>query len=307
MSDNHPPQLTIRCGFVFEYEAAAPTTVTLLVDPAQGPAQQLLAQKWVVEPQIDLDPFIDGNGNQAHRMILPTGRTRILHDLLVGVPAEHESRHADREALAVEQLPASLLRYVLPSRYCDSDRLMDFAFQHFGLIAQGIPRVQAICNWLHVNIQYRWGTNTPLAAASEIIAQGFGVCRDFAHSAIALCRCFNIPARYVTGYLPDVAFQDSGAPMDFHAYFQAYLGGQWCTFDARFNRPRMGRINIATGLDAIDGAFATIYGAATCSWFEVWSYQIDPGEVQLGGPVDLGKRLDGTPALHLPQVAWASM
>ena len=164
----------------------------------------------------------------------------------------------------------------------------------------GLPRVQAICDWVHRNIKYRYGSGSPYTAASEIIAQGFGVCRDFAHTAIALSRCFNIPTRYVTGYVSDVAFRDNGSPMDFHAYMQVYVGHRWQTFDARFNVPRVGRIKIACGLDAVDGAFSTIYGAARLAWFQVWTYQIDPAEVRLGDPIDLTKRLCGTPQLLSP-------
>ena len=119
-------------------------------------------------------------------------------------------------------------------------------------------------------------------------------------AAVALCRCFNIPARYVTGYVPDVAFQDPGTPMDFHAYFQVYIGHRWQTFDARFNVARVGRVHISHGLDAVDAAFSTLYGAAKLTAFNVWAYQIDPREVSLDEPVDLSKRLDGTPELRLP-------
>jgi transglutaminase-like putative cysteine protease len=162
--------------------------------------------------------------------------------------------------------------------------------------------VQAICDWVHTNIEYRQFSGSPVTAASDIVAQRFGVCRDFAHTAIALCRTFNIPSRYVSGYVSDIAFQDSGTPMDFHAYFEVYLGGRWYTFDARFNQQRVGRIKIAHGLDAVDGAFSTIYGAAQWQRFDVWSYQIDPkgGNASLDVPVDLTKRLCGTPLLVIP-------
>jgi transglutaminase-like putative cysteine protease len=125
------------------------------------------------------------------------------------------------------------------------------------------------------------------------------VCRDFAHVAIALCRAFNLPARYVVGHLPDIGYLDPGTPMDFHAYFEVYLGQTWCTFDARYNTPRIGRIKVAQGLDAVDGAFSTIYGEARLAWFEVWAYQVNPEQVSVGDPIDLSKRLDGTPQVRL--------
>ena len=165
----------------------------------------------------------------------------------------------------VYELPPETLRYTLPSRYCDSDKLLNFAWPQFGNIENGVPRVQAICDWVHNNIQYRFGAGSSDISASEVLIQRFGVCRDFAHVAIALCRCFNIPARYVTGHLPDIGFHDPGTPMDFHAYFEVFLGHHWSTFDARFNIPRIGRVKIAQGLDAVDGAFSTIYGEGNSS------------------------------------------
>jgi transglutaminase-like putative cysteine protease len=131
-------------------------------------------------------------------------------------------------------------------------------------------------------------------SASEVIERRFGVCRDFAHAAIALCRAFNLPARYVTGHLPDIGYVDPGTPMDFHAYCEVYLGQEWLTFDPRFNVPRIGRVKVAHGSDAVDGAFATIYGEAKLTHFEVWAYQVNPQQVSVGDPIDLSKRLDGT-------------
>ena len=200
------------------------------------------------------------------------------------MPSVREDFGAVDEPVPVDELSPDLLRYTLPSRYCDSDRLMDFAFEKFGTVPHGLRRVQAICDWVHKNIEYRFGSGSPYTAASEIIAQGFGVCRDFAHCAVALSRCFNIPTRYVTGYVPDVACYDPGTPMDFHAYMEVYINHRWHTFDARFNVPRIGRIKIACGLDAVDGAFSTLYGAATLSTFFVWAYQVDPAAGQSGRP-----------------------
>jgi transglutaminase-like putative cysteine protease len=242
----------------------------------------------------------DVHGNLVQRFILPAGEMRVRHDAFDSVPSTPENADALDEPLPVSEIPFSLLRYTLPSRYCDSDKLRDFAFERFGQVPHGLQRVQAICDWVHRNIEYRWGSGSATTAASEIIAQGFGVCRDFAHVAIALCRTFNLPARYVVGHVPDVAFEDPGSPMDFHAYFQVFIGGRWLNFDARFNVPRIGRIRISSGLDAVDGAFSTLYGAAELTWFNVWAYQVDPAEVDLGDPIDLTKRLCGTPALRFP-------
>ncbi len=149
-------------------------------------------------------------------------------------------------------------------------------------------------DWVHNNIEYRFASGRPDISAAQIIERGYGVCRDFAHCTIALCRAINIPARYVTGHLPDIGHVDPGSPMDFHAYSEVYLGAQWHVFDARYNEPRIGRIKIAQGLDAVECAFATVYGPAQMTKFEVWAYQVDPLEVSLGDPIDLSKRLDGT-------------
>jgi len=202
------------------------------------------------------------------------------------------------EPIPVEELPPEFMRYTLPSRYCDSDKLFDFAWGLFGQVPHGIPRIIAICNWIHFNVEYRFGSGRPDLSASEVLARRYGVCRDFAHAGIALCRAFNLPARYVTGHLPDIGFTDPGTPMDFHAYFEVYLG-EWYTFDARFNIPRVGRVKVAHGLDAVDGAFSTIYGGARLTYFEVWAYQVNPNEVAVGDPIDLRRRLDGTPQIRM--------
>jgi transglutaminase-like putative cysteine protease len=170
---------------------------------------------------------------------------------------------------------------------------MDFAWKQFGQTTHGLPRVQAICDWVHNNIEYRYLSGRSDLSAFEVIERRYGVCRDFAHAAIALCRAFNLPARYVTGHLPDIGFIDPGTPMDFHAYCEVYLGQEWLTFDPRFNVQRIGRIKVAHGADAVDGAFATIYGEAKLKHFEVWAYQVNPAEVSVGDPIDLTKRLDG--------------
>ncbi len=238
--------------------------------------------------------FTDAHGNITCRVMLMPGRNEILHDALVAVSPLPDNHGRWDEPVPVDQLPPTLLRYTLPSRYCDSDKLLDFAWQHFGHINNGLDRVQAICDWTHHNIEYRFLSGRPDLSASEVIGRRYGVCRDIAHVAIALCRAFNLPVRYVTGHLPDIGYLDPGTPMDFHAYCEVYLGRNWYTFDARYNVPRIGRVKLAHGLDAVDGAFATIYGEARLAYFEVWAYQVDPRQVSLGDPIDLNKRLDGT-------------
>lgn len=293
-----PETLTIRCGFEFAYEAADPTHTVLLIQPRLDEVQRMEGEELSFSPELPIQKYTDLHGNTVRRFDLPVGRTTIRHDALVTVTAREESYDFAALPLPVREMPPELLRYTLPSRYCDSDRLMDFAYQNFGQTPHGLRRVQAICDWVHQNLEYRWGSGSPHLTAGQALDRGYGICRDFAHLAVALCRCFNLPARYVTGHLPDVAFLDSGVPMDFHAYMQVYVGARWHTFDARFNQPRRGRIDIACGVDAVDCAFSTLFGAASLAWFSVWNYQVDPALMKIGDPLDLTKRLDGTPELR---------
>ncbi|HZZ41436.1 MAG TPA: transglutaminase family protein [Tepidisphaeraceae bacterium] len=297
-----PPTLTLRCGLEFSYHSPAPTPATFLITPRLDPDQHLLHQNLLITPTLPHTHAKDSHGNSILRLTIPANQVTILHhDSFLTLPAtpEHLSR-VDGPHL-VQDLPLDILRYTLPSRYCDSDRLSQFALSTFGSLSPGLSTVQSIVDWTHSNIQYRWGTGSPHTAASEIISQRSGVCRDFAHVAIALCRCFNIPSRYVTGYVPDIAFQDPGDPMDFHAYFQVYLAHRWQTFDARFNASRIGRVHIGVGLDAVDGAFANLFGPASMTQFNVWAYQIDPSITTPHSPIDLSQRLCGTPELKLPK------
>jgi len=293
-------ELTIRCGFEFVYEASAWTPAILTVQPRLDPWQRKEKEQMTFFPYVSVQTHEDSHGNIVQRFTLPPGRTTVRHDIFIAVPVTTDDHWLIDQPVPVANVPPELLHYTLPSRYCDSDRLMTFAAQQFGNFPEGLPRVQAICDWVNRNIQYRWGSGSPYTAASEILTQGHGVCRDFAHLAVALSRCFNVPTRYVTGYVPDVGCWDPGSPMDFHAYMQVYVGHRWYTFDARFNVPRIGRINIACGLDAVDGAFSTLFGPASLAWFNVWAYQVDPAEVHLGDPIDMSKRLDGTPTLRFP-------
>jgi transglutaminase-like putative cysteine protease len=289
-----PLDLTVRIGCRMSYTTTRPTPILLVLKPCLDSRQLVMEQMLSFNPFLTTDEFIDAHGNTTCRCILQPGLNTIHHDALVAVPSDPDPYNSTTYAVPIEQLPSWILRYTLPSRYCDSDKLLNFAWQQFGSYNNGPDRVAAICNWTHTNIQYRYGSGRSDSSASEIIRQGFGVCRDFAHVAIALCRAFNLPARYVVGHLPDIGYTDSGSPMDFHAYFEVYLGQNWYTFDARFNIPRIGRIKVAQGLDAVDGAFLTVYGEAILTWFEIWAYQVDRTSASINQPVDIAKRLDGT-------------
>jgi transglutaminase-like putative cysteine protease len=291
---NLSSNLTVRVGCHIVYETSVPTAILIVLKPRHDAHQSVVQQQLTFTPHLPFIHFQDAHGNLTDRAVLLPGENIVHHDALVSVSPLPDNSHLIGPPTPVYQLPPDTLRYTLPSRYCDSDKLLNFAWQQFGQIENGFQRVQAICDWVHNNIEYRFGAGSALSCASEVLIQRYGVCRDFAHVAIALCRAFNLPARYVTGHLPDIGYVDPGTPMDFHAYFEVFLGQRWCTFDARFNVPRIGRVKVAQGLDAVDGAFSTIYGEAKLKWFEVWAYQVDPAVVSIGDPVDMSKRLDGT-------------
>jgi transglutaminase-like putative cysteine protease len=297
-----PPNLDIalRVGCELGFESFAETPALVAIKPRQDFHQMIRRESVQFEPLIAATEFQDDHENIIYRTILKPGLTTIRYDAIVMVPSTREDALWADEPIAPHLLPASILRYTLPTRYCDSDKLLDFAWQHFGALPHGLERVRGICDWLHRNIEYRTGSGSPHISAHDVIERGYGVCRDLAHTAVALCRTFNIPARYVSGYVPDVGCHDPGTPMDFHAYMEVYLGGRWQVFDARFNTPRIGRVRISVGYDAVNCAFATLYGSASLRKFEVWSYQVDPEEVGLDDPVDLNKRLCGTPGIRYP-------
>ena len=288
----------MRVGSECLYRATAPTPALVVVKPRQGPTQFVQEERTHFAPDLSTREFDDEHGNVVYRMVLQPGINLLRYDAIVRVPALSDDAYWSDGASTPDQLPAALLRYTLPSRYADSDRLRDFAWTNFGQVPHGLARVRAICDWVHQHIEYRTCSGDPTLCASDIIARGYGVCRDFAHVCVALCRTFNLPARYVTGYLGDVGVEDPGTPGDFHAYFEVYLADRWQTFDARFDGPRIGRIRIASGLDAANCAFATLFGHVTLERFEVWSYQVDRREASTSRPVDLRERLDATPTIR---------
>jgi transglutaminase-like putative cysteine protease len=296
---HRPLELSVRVGCECVYVAPTETPILVLFKPRQGPTQLIREERIHFEPGLIPSEFEDEHGNIVYRMALRPGHNLLRYDAIVKVPSVSEDVLRVDGAVPPEDLPPSVLPYTLPSRYADSDRLRDLAWQNFGSVPNGLARVQAICDWTHRSIEYLSGSGDPTISASEVISRGRGVCRDLAHVALSLCRTFNLPARYVTGYVPDIGVIDPGTPGDFHAYFEVFVGNRWQPFDARSNVPRIGRVKIAAGLDAANCAFTTIYGAASLTRFEVWTYQVDPKEVSTADPVDLAKRLDGTRAVRL--------
>ena len=285
--------VTVRVGCTLSYDVTGSAMLLLNLKLRPDRNHEVVFEALALGNNLWTEEFTDSHGNQLHRVKLVHGLNSIRHDAIVRVssrPDNHDLTDATPQLPA--DLPAHLLRYTLPSRYCDSDKLINFAWEKFGSVDHGWPRVQAISQWLHQNIEYRYMSGSPNLSAWDILQRGYGVCRDFAHLAIALNRTFNLPARYVTGHLPDIGFPDPDNHMDFHAYAEVYLGGQWFTTDARFHVPRIGRIKVSAGQDAVDGAFSTIYGGANLTHFQVWAYQVARGVVGVGDPLDFSRRLD---------------
>lgn len=292
-ADTAPRNLTLRVGCKLVYDATGPATLLLNVQPDRGGPHRVLEQVMTIGENLAAPELIDSHGNTVCRVRLTPGRHEIHHDAIVLVSPHPDNAHLPRAAAErMEDLPDDVLRYILPSRYCDSDRLTDFAWEKFGHVEHGLARVDAISRWVHDNIEYRYLSGRPDLTAGDVLQRGYGVCRDFAHLVVALNRTFNLPARYVTGHIPDIGFPDPSGHMDFHAYAEVYVGGHWYLSDARFQVPRIGRVRIARGQDAVDGAFSTLFGGATLGHFEVWAYQVSRDTVKVGDPLDFSKRLD---------------
>ena len=225
----------------------------------------------VTEPYVPLELYRDGFGNRVTRLLAPPGTIRLKTDALIRDSGEQDPVSPFAGQHAVETLPNETLVYLLASRYCDTDNLSAKAWQLFGNTPLGWARVQAVCDFVHDHIRFGYEYARSTRTASEALNEASGVCRDYAHLAIALCRCLNIPARYCTGYLGDIGVPPVDLPMDFSAWFEAYLGGQWYTFDPRHNVPRVGRILIARGRDAADVAISMAFGEAVLERFHVWT------------------------------------
>ncbi|HTQ31995.1 MAG TPA: transglutaminase family protein [Opitutaceae bacterium] len=285
--------ITLRVGCSLAYEVTGTAWLLLNLQPRSDRHHAVVFQALALGDNLPATEYTDSHGNRIWRVSLAPGTNFFRHDAIIAATSRPDNAGFPAATpLAPDQLPPEVLRYTLPSRYCDSDKLTNFAWEKFGKVEHGLPRVMAISQWLHDNIEYRHLSGRPDLSAWDVLQRGYGVCRDFAHLAIALNRTFNIPARYVSGHLPDIGFPDPDNHMDFHAYAEVYLGGHWFTTDARFHVPRIGRIKISCGQDAVDGAFSTIYGGATLTYFQVWAYQVARGTVGVGDPLDLSKRLD---------------
>jgi transglutaminase-like putative cysteine protease len=230
-----------------------------------------------ITPAVPITEYEDSYGNVCTRFVAPAGHLQLYHSTLIEDSGEPDAVHPEARQLLVEDLPPDVLRFLLPSRYCEVDRLLDTAGFLFGNTPFGWARVQAVCDWVQANVEFGYAFASPTKTALDLYSDRRGVCRDFQHLAITFCRCLNIPARYATGYLGDIGIPPAG-PMDFSAWFEAYLEGQWWTFDARNNIPRIGRVLMATGRDAADVAITTSFGTSWLKNFTVVTDEVVSGE-----------------------------
>ena len=267
--------MKIRVGYELIYDFPQPTPMIMVLGTHLTRASDVIVPDYLTtDPAVTISPYRDGYGNWCSRLVAPAGRMRLSGDGIVrdsGLPdvvAPSAPQHP------VEDLPAETIVYLLGSRYCETDRLSDVAWQLFAQTAPGWPRVQAICDYVHGHITFGYQHARPTKTAWEAYAEGNGVCRDYAHLAVTFCRCMNIPARYCTGYITDIGLPPPYAPMDFAAWMEVFLGGRWYTFDPRNNMPRIGRILIGQGRDASDVPIAHTFGPNTLVSFKVWTDEV---------------------------------
>jgi transglutaminase-like putative cysteine protease len=265
--------MRIRVGCEFQYDSAVPTPTVWQVRPRAEPAQRLASESWGTSPSLSWSSYHDAYGNVCDRLTLPPGEAVVRYDAQVDVPGVYDDIDKEARQVPIESLPDEAMVFLLPSRFCLSDVLRDQAWNLFGGTEPGWPRVAAVCDWVHENVQFQVASSGPLTSALDVWECRTGVCRDFSHLGLTLCRSLNIPARYVFGYMPDVGVPVV-EPMDFCAWFEAYLEDRWWTFDPRNNIPRIGRVVIGRGRDALDVAMVTTYGAPTLKRMTVWADEI---------------------------------
>jgi len=269
--------MKIRAGYEIAYECPQPTPmiVMLSVHPSRA-ADLITPDRLRLSPGIFANAYRDGFGNICHVVHAPKGRLTLSTDFLIEDSGAPDEVTPGAEQHPLEKLPVETLVYLLGSRYCETDRFIQLAWSKFGKVPKGWPLVQAICDYVHDRTKFGYQYANPTRTAWHTHAERRGVCRDFAHLAVTLCRCMNIPARYCTGYLGDIGVPPEPDPMDFSAWFEVFLGGRWYTFDARHNTPRIGRILMARGRDATDVAITTSFGPDKLASFKVVTEEAPP-------------------------------
>jgi transglutaminase-like putative cysteine protease len=269
--------MLIRLGYELVYDCPQPIPMLLMLNVHYTRTSDMVVPDHLaISPSVPIHAYRDGFGNWCNRIVAPTGRTLLSANGIVKDTGEPDGVASEAQQHAVEDLPDEALVFLLGSRYCETDRLSEIAWSLFGKTPLGWARIQAICDYVHQHIAFGYEHARTTRTAWEAYCDRTGVCRDYAHLAVAFCRCMNIPARYCTGYLGDIGAPITDAPMDFAAWFEAYVGGAWHTFDARNNIPRIGRVLIARGRDAADVAITTTFGPNTLSSFTVVTEEVAP-------------------------------
>jgi transglutaminase-like putative cysteine protease len=270
--------MRIHIGFDIALDFPQPTPTLLMLNVHPSRRHDLIrADILRVDPRAPLTTYIDSYGNLCSRIVAPAGRFKVGADGVIadsGLP--DRAAPAARE-IPIHDLPSEVLIYLLGSRYCETDALSQTAWNLFGTTPRGWARVQAIVDFVHSHVEFGYSHARSTRTAGDAYGERRGVCRDFAHLAVTFCRCMNIPARYATGYLGDIGVPRDPAPMDFSAWFEVYLEGGWYSFDARHNRPRIGRVVMAYGRDAADVALTNSFGQHVLAGFEVWSDEVPDG------------------------------
>lgn len=267
--------MKLHIGYSLSYQSEQPTPMILNLNVHHSRAGDLIRpDKMITEPWVPLTIYRDGFGNLCTRLVAPPGVIQIRADALVQDGGLPDPAVPNAQHIAVDQLPEDTLVYLLQSRYCDTERLSEIAWKLFGATPPGWPRVQAVCDFVHGHVTFGYQFARSTRTAFETYQERIGVCRDFAHLALSLCRCLNIPARYCTGYLGDIGVPPVPAPMDFSGWFEVFLQGGWYTFDARHNVPRIGRVLIARGRDAADVAISMTFGPCILKGFKVWTDEV---------------------------------
>jgi transglutaminase-like putative cysteine protease len=262
--------MLLRLGYDLQFEIPAPVPMVALLHVHPSRTADLRSpDELLVDPAVKKETFIDSFGNRCSRFLAPEGPLRLSSSTLIYDSGREDPVSPDAHELPVEKLPHDALRYLYNSRYCEVDRFSTIALELFGTVPPGWSRVQAVCDWVHTRITFGYQYARATKTALDVFTERCGVCRDFQHLAVTLCRALNIPARYVTGYLGDIGVPKSASPMDFSAWFEVYLEDRWWTFDARHNTPRIGRVLMATGRDASDVAMTTSFGVAELKQFSV--------------------------------------
>ena len=267
--------MRISAGFTIAYDCPQPVPMLLTLSVHPSLRDRLLTPEWIqTDPGVDVRQYLDGFGNICSRVLAPAGRFTLSSAFDIADDGAVDAFAPDAAQIAAEDLPDAALVYLLGSRYCETDQLMQTAWSLFGGTQPGWARVQAVVDFVHNHIRFGYEHARATRSAWEAYAEGVGVCRDYAHLAIALCRCLNIPARYCTGYLGDIGVPVVGE-MDFSAWFEVYLDHRWYAFDARNNRPRIGRILMARGRDATDVAMVNTFGPALLVQFTVVTLEVE--------------------------------